>query len=139
MKPLLLALMLLVASPCLAFTPEGDAQVRVDWSKIEIGSRWTGYDTALMTGFLATRFLDWSQTSRIKDYPDLEEKNPMLGDHPSDGTVNAFFAATTAATIGLALILPRDWRRSLLAGFTLANAFVVYNNDQLGIKIGFRR
>ena len=133
---LLLALLLL-ATPARAFDPDGGT---VSWhvSDIQIAPHWTWADSSLMAAFLITRAADWSQTRRIDDTPDLQESNPIMGDHPSDGRVDSFFTWTTAATVGLSLILPPEWRRSMLAGFSLANTVVVANNHRLGLRVGFK-
>ena len=79
--------------------------------------------------------VDYLQTRQIAKQPELYyEINPVLGKHPSLGTVNTYFAG--AAILGyLALdALPSDMRSwALGAGIVLELAVTAHNNT-IGLK-----
>ena len=73
---------------------------------------WTKADTARQAAFVTVTAMDWMQTRQIAQNPDkYRELNPILGEHPSTGEVDVYFAAAIAAHTGIAMALPPDYRR----------------------------
>ena len=58
--------------------------------------------------FLMTQaplLLDWGQTLNIAQHPDhWHELNPLLGPHPSTGSVNMYFGLATLGNLGAGLL-----------------------------------
>ena len=114
-------------------------------------SEWTRGDTYRQTAIIALQGIDWSQTRRIAteqdpQYVDLGggasvsyaqpryrhvETNPILGDHPTRGQVDAYFAASIAGNALVSFLLPPKYRapwQYLSIGFQ--GAYVVVNFGQ---------
>jgi hypothetical protein len=71
------------------------------------GIEWTTEDTAGQMARLAVMAADWSQTRYISAHPDkFYEKNWALGRHPSDGSVNTYFALYGLVDTLVAIALP---------------------------------
>jgi len=82
--------------------------------------------------------VDWNQTRIIARNPDrFNEKNAILGNHPSVGKVNGYFAAAIIGTIGVAMALPSEYRKFWLGGITVLEVSVTQHNRSLGIKTSF--
>lgn len=73
---------------------------------------------------------DWGTTLDIENHANIQESNPLLGKHPSRGTINAYFIAKIAATYYLK---NKTWNR-IQFGLSL---MAVRNNYQLGLKVRF--
>ena len=91
-------------------------------------------DTALYFA-LALQTADWMQTRQIAKDPAYYEYNPILGNHPSMGKVNRYFAAIEAGTVALNLTLPKEYAHGLnLASIGFETA-VVGHNLHIGLRI----
>lgn len=113
------ALLLLLAAPCHA-------------------QEWTTTDTAYEAAYLVLHTADWSQTRYISKHCDqFEEGNGILGDCPSVGRVDCYFLATGLLHIGVAHILPPDWRRGFQLVTISVEAGAVAHNYKLGIRMAF--
>lgn len=99
---------------------------------------WTNADTkhqAIFTGVLA---LDWAQTRYIAKHPDeFQEINTILGDHPTLGRVDGYFASLALIHFGISYLLPDRWRpvwQYVSIGF---EAGIVTRNYKLGVGFDF--
>lgn len=54
------------------------------------------YPTGLELGYLAAATADMSTTLDIKNHSNMQEMNPILGTHPSDARIVAYFVTTDA-------------------------------------------
>ena len=107
-------------------------------NKSHAGDSWDKTDKVLATGAVGLLIVDWGQTRYIAKNPEKHsEMNPILGDHPSVGRVDAYFALATLGTIALAEILPRDYRKLFLSGVIGLELGVVARNHHLGIRVAF--
>lgn len=61
--------------------------------------------------FLAEFFLAWDlfQTLDIKNHPQLVETNILLGPHPSDAKIVAYFVFVIIATLFFWAVIPLPW------------------------------
>jgi len=82
---------------------------------------------------------DWAQTRTIAKNPyQWHETNPILGQHPSVGNVNNYFAAAMLGHTLLANLLPPEYRKLLQYGTIGLEAPVVGKNKfKLGIGMTF--
>ncbi len=81
--------------------------------------------------------LDWRQTQRIVERPDLYyETNPLLGSHPNMGAVNRYFAT---AMLGTAAIYKYggEYARPALIGITVLEVAVLIHDRQIGLQVLF--
>lgn len=107
-------------------------------SQAYAGDEWRGADTAREAVFLTLYMLDWGQTRTIARHPERRsEANAFLGEHPSAGRVDRYFAVTALAHVGVAYVLPSSWR----AGFQYITIGIelstVNRNRHLGIAVDF--
>ena len=99
---------------------------------------WTQADSAREAAYLALHVVDWGQTLEIADNPgQYHERNPVLGDHPSRGRVNAWFAGTALLHPVVSYLLPDDLRPYWQYGTIGLEMYCVGNNVSLGIGMGF--
>lgn len=80
---------------------------------------------------------DWAQTRDIKNHKERHEGNVLLGPHPSDGKIDAYFAGSMAANQLIANELEGGWRTGFQAAIILIETAAVSNNHALGIKLSF--
>lgn len=99
---------------------------------------WTRSDTYRETAYLALHVTDWLQTRTIAKNPDVwYEKNIILGSHPHVDRVDAYFILAGLAHVGIAAILPNEWRAPFQY-FTIGfESGVVAHNYKVGVKVGF--
>lgn len=89
---------------------------------------WTGIEYALLAAALAATHADIQSTKAFLRSGDGNEANPLLGEHPSDATLNA--AGVTAALGGIlaANALPDQYRRGFLGAWAGLEARLAYQN-----------
>jgi len=96
---LILGLLLAFAMPCRAAEPT---------------SPWTTTDKVIEGVFVTTMVIDWRQTSTWHD-PGCYEHNFILGQHPSQAKINAYFILATLGHVYVADKL-HGWQRTLWQG-----------------------
>ena len=108
---------------------------------------WTRNDTYWQVAVTALIIGDWGQTRYIAQNPDrYQEYNPILGSHPSTGSVDLYFATSIVAHAAIAYFLPskvkvfgtdinprRIWQLATI-GLEIG---CVGNNARLGIGFSF--
>ena len=62
---------------------------------------WTTNDTYREITYQGLAAIDWLQTRNIAKNPNYYEQNPILGEYPSVGKVNAYFAITGIVHYGV--------------------------------------
>ncbi len=92
--------------------------------------KWTKADKALGAYYLAGHAADGITTERMLDNPNNHERNPILGERPSDGEVLGYFVVTSVLVLTLAHLFPKLRKFLLGAGGTVGMALAV-NNEQL--------
>lgn len=100
-------------------------------------SDWTEDDTNRQLVFYALKVIDWKQTLSVKNDPNLQEANPLLGPHPSDARVNNFMIGAMLLETGIAVYLDPEQRKYfqyIVIGFT---GYTVGHNWSAGAKWGF--
>lgn len=80
---------------------------------------------------------DWAQTLDIQNHSDQHESNVLLGRHPSDAKVDAYFAGSMVANQLIANKLEGGWRTGFQCAIILIETAAVSNNHALGIKLSF--
>ena len=99
---------------------------------------WTPADSWREGGYFTLHVLDWAQTRNIARNPDRwHEMNVVLGEHPSVGRVDRYFALTALAHVGIAVALPRDWRTPFQYVTIGIEAGVVVHNWSIGLGVRF--
>lgn len=99
---------------------------------------WSTQDRALFSASSVLLVADWAQTRHIARNPHrFYEKNPILGEHPSLGRVNTYFATVLVANYFITDALSPKWRTAYQAGLIGVELVVIGNNKRLGIKMDF--
>lgn len=84
---------------------------------------------------LVSTILDWSQTRYIAKNPiRYRELNPILGEHPTVGEVNAYFIFCIVAGSAVVYFVA-DARVFFLAFVCALECFMVIRNRKLGIGL----
>lgn len=99
---------------------------------------WTTPDTWRESTYMVLHAADWVQTGKIARDPDRwQEENKILGEHPSIGRVNTYFAATALAHYAIAAALPAPWRARFQCLSVVIEASSVANNHSIGLRVRF--
>lgn len=123
-------LLVLVLVLSVAYVQEGRA-----------ADRWDSLDKALMAANVVTRVIDAHQTRQIRDHDNVVEADPvgrpLMGRNPGDRDVALYFLGVTAVDLGIAHVLPSEWRKIYLGVRTVASIRVIRNNAELGLDWRF--
>ena len=87
--------------------------------------------------FMVVGLIDYGQTRDIKNHPELEERNPLLGKHPSDSRIRNYVLAAGIAHVGITYLLPREYRPYWQWGTLVVELGVVRHNHSLGLRVDF--
>jgi len=105
---------------------------------------WTKGDKIRQGVMLSLMTVDWLQTKEaMRQYPRYKEGNPILGEHPSQDSIDCYFLCTVVLKTLLAHFLPngptsdREYRQ-LWHGFNIfMSAYAVGGNYTVGVRILF--
>lgn len=117
-------------------------------AQAEDKNAWTATDTALQATYTVLHVMDWSQTlhiarNHVHCYPNgtgiacaLDyEDNSLLGEHPSIGLVNSYFASTLVLHTAVSYILPKPYR-TIWQAITIGIEYgTVQHNRRTGIGV----
>jgi len=95
---------------------------------------WSTADTVRQAAVLATFAVDYKQTSDIKNHPGMYETNPLLGPHPSQRTIRAYFITAALVHTGVMALLPPDTRAAVQYGTIVLQVAVIGHNKYIGLK-----
>ena len=98
---------------------------------------WTTKDTAGQAIVTTALLFDYGQTLQIAKNPKYQERNPILGKHPSEGQITPYFLSVAVFHGIISWALPKDYRpywQSLWVGIELGS---IGNNYAIGIRSPF--
>jgi hypothetical protein len=99
---------------------------------------WTSADKEHEAAYLTIDAIDWLQTRNIASNPNaLYETNPILGKHPSIGSVNSYFISMMLIHVGIVSALPSKYRSTFQFTSIAYEASYVYGNFRVGINAKF--
>ena len=99
---------------------------------------WTASNDVMEVTFLALMAADAATTEDIKNYPGYYETNPILGRHPGDDRIVAYFASTAFLEWTVARALPVEYRGIFQASAIGLEIYSVGNNMTIyGLKVKF--
>jgi len=109
---------------------------------------WTREDTYRQSALTALLVVDWAQTRWIVKHPRdpvqpdgtyqwRAEGNRLLGEHPSIGRVNGYFAASIIGHAAISYVLPRDWREAWQYVWIGIEINTTRRNHAMGIRMEF--
>lgn len=98
--------------------------------------KWDTADKTLATVAVLAAVVDWRQTRVIAANPDkYEEKNPVMGSHPSKAKVDLIFGLQVAANLAIAHVLPSNYRKMWLGAGIALSVYCIANNVGIGVGI----
>jgi hypothetical protein len=95
--------------------------------------KWSTGDTIRELAFMALIVADWSQTSWQLKHRGAE-KNPFLGERPSQGRLALYMLSTSVIHAGVSIILPRNWRDGWQYVSIGIESHTVYHNWRIGAQ-----
>jgi hypothetical protein len=115
---------------------------------------WSTADTERQALVIGLQVADWSQTLYLTrrqcvshqpysgdqcsySYQETGPARFFIGEHPSVGKVNNYFAGTIALNTAIAVLLPPRWRPTFQVGSAAYEAYFVIRNHSIGIKFDF--
>ncbi len=97
----------------------------------------TEVDKANIVLFNVLQGIDMLQTLEIANNDDYYEKNKILGKHPSEAHVVAYFISRGFAHYHVTKMIPERYRKFWHTYNVVYNYDVIRDNHQLGIRIDF--
>jgi hypothetical protein len=99
---------------------------------------WSREDTYRQTALTGLMAVDYAQTMKISREPDKYwERNPLLGKHPDEAEVTAYFIGAYAIKTGVAMALKPEYRKWWQYTMIGASAGCVGWNLHIGLGVGF--
>jgi len=122
MKKFLLPLLMFIATPSYADMRDWDTQTKVQY----------GILTALSFG-------DYVTTRNLLSRKDegFYEANPLLGKHPSEGTLAAAFVASSLVNYYFMNLEDDRKRNTAFFGIMIIRGLVLHNNLSIGARLEF--
>ena len=74
-------------------------------------NKWTKEDTSYQALFSSLLMTDWLQTKEAVSNG-VRENNPILGEHPSQNSIDAFGASVMLGHLAISKILPKDFNEN---------------------------
>lgn len=96
---------------------------------------WNTTDVALESAYQAALLVDWRQTSDIHRYPHAYERNPILGQHPSQSSINGYFAASALGHLAVSHLLSGKARTAWQGATIGVELYWVGRNKSLGLSV----
>jgi hypothetical protein len=100
-------------------------------------SEWTGTDLGLQSIDAGLMYIDWKQTSQFSKNPKYYELNPIIGKHPSQDKINAYFITSLLLKTLIANELPHPQRTWWQVFIISVSMICIYRNESIGIGIQF--
>lgn len=97
-----------------------------------LGPKWSKQDIIRQTAAMTLTAIDWHQTRNGVVRTGYYERNPILGEHPDQGTVDLWFLVGAALNLLIVDLLPADWRPYFQWGAIAVEGACVINNHRIG-------
>lgn len=98
--------------------------------------RWTPANVVAGSSAAVSLMIDWAQTRQAMRQG-WEEKNPLLGDHPSSRALTTYNLLVLPTVAGVGAALPSRWRTWWYVFVTAVEAASITGNARLGLHVGF--
>ncbi len=95
---------------------------------------WSTQDKILQSTYLSLHTTDWAQTRNADWSTGLHETNPILGNSPSQSSIDIYFILTGLAHCLVTHILPPVYRPYWQGLTILLEGYCVGKNFQLGMS-----
>jgi len=107
------------------------------WSPAQAADPWSTQDVILESVWEGLHLLDWLQTRQIATHPEdgYYEKNPILGEHPSKGSVDLYMLSAAILHPIVTHLLPKEYR-PYFQGISIAiSGSCVASNFSIGLGL----
>lgn len=105
---------------------------------ISYASDWNSADSIREVSWQIINFIDYGQTLGIAKNPDkYYERNPIIGKHPSVGTVNVYMIGSAVLHPVVSYFLPKKYRQIWQYGTIITSGICVINNNSIGVGVKF--
>ena len=105
---------------------------------VQAGDEWTTEERATFAASSALLVADWAQTRKIARNAQMySETNSILGQHPSVGRVNTYFATALLLNYVIGRSLTSRWRTAWFVAVGSVEANVVQRNLSIGLTVSF--
>lgn len=94
-------------------------------------------DLGLFLAAEASLLIDTGQTLDIKRHDGYREMNAILGRHPGDGAVVAYFGSVVVLSTAAYALLPDQWANILSRVILAVELPVIDSNARLGLSVRF--
>ena len=98
---------------------------------------WSTHDTEREAVFDGLLVVDTMQTHNIAHAPTYQEENPILGPHPSNGSVNRYMAACALGHLAVSYLLPERYRPYWQYVTIGIEGGIVAHNLSIGVGVPF--
>ena len=95
---------------------------------------WSKTDKILWGTAISLKTVDYMQTKKLVKDPLHHEKNPILGENPSQNTIDLYFATTAIGLTIIAHKLPPKWRKGWLVAASVISGICIARNFSIGIN-----
>ena len=95
---------------------------------------WDRGDTIRQTAFVGLLAVDAYQTHKLVDDPRYYETNMILGEHPSDGSINLYMVGCAVGHTLVSGLLNSEWREAWQYVWIGAETYTVGSNYNLGVR-----
>lgn len=107
-------------------------------SKIFAADKWDKMDIVLGTAAASLTITDFLQTMYISEHPEkFYERNPILGEHPSNLEVGLYFGTVAIVGGAIAYYAPSKYRKWFLGSWGILELGTVLYNNSIGIGFSF--
>lgn len=80
---------------------------------------------------------DWSQSRQITEIDDIKEGNMLLGEDPSEGRVNTYFASCLVLNTVIHRVIPDRYLKYYQTTLIGIQVSYISNNYSLGVEVEF--
>ncbi len=102
-------------------------------TSVSFADPFTTQDKILEATYLSLHVIDWGQSQHIARNPDrFNEINPILGSHPTAGSVNTYMLVSGLLHPAISYVLPQPYRKWFQYGTLGIKAGLVGNNIAIG-------
>jgi len=99
---------------------------------------WTPAQKYAQAGITAMQIIDWGQTRNIASHPEsFRESNPIMGNHPSKGSVDAYFLLSIPVHILATHFTPSKYRKYIQAIQIGSSGYCITENFRIGLGVKF--
>lgn len=107
------------------------------WSSLSVAADLSPVEQRREVLVASTLVIDALQTLDIKNHPNLRETNPILGSHPSDEKIVAYFVGVGFGHYAVTKAIPAEYRAAWQYGWAALEIATIIRNRRLDLRFNF--